>query len=176
MQNISERRIRRRIRRLDEVIFLSRRGRQIPKALFIVQRGAASCDEEARSIRAQQWGPARAAAQVRLQAVIEKQSRDAISTWNAKLHSLPGACTWLRQDNAVTFVVKNESGDLLTIRNQAMESLNWTQVFGIQEHQSSIHDHCQFFSANFPPAIEFEPLPDHHPGHPSGPQADERKS
>lgn len=162
MQNITERRIRRHIRRLDEIIFLCRRGRQIPNALLnTVQRGAASRDE-ARSIRAQQWGPARAAAQVRLQAVIEKQSRDALSKWTARVHTLPGACQWLRQDIAIPFVVKSESGDLLIIRNQAVESLRdfWTQVFGIQEHQCSIQDYCQFFSADFPPAMGFEPLPD----------------
>ena len=94
--------------------------------------------------------------------MIEKQSRDALSKWNARVHTLPGACQWLRQDIAIPFVVQNESGDLLTIRNRAVESLRdfWTQVFGIQEHQCSILDYCQFFSADFPPAMGFEPLPD----------------
>eukprot|EP00435_Cladocopium_sp_Y103_P038689 s1562_g10.t1 len=63
---------------------------------------------------------------------------------------------------AVSFVLKTDNGEVLTIRNQAVEALRdyWSNIFGTINDQCSVHDLCQFYMDDFPPAMDFGPLPD----------------
>ena len=153
-QGISERQLRRHIRRLDETLFLVRRGTSVPESLFKnVQRGCVS-QAESRAIRARKWGEARNLAQSRLQDLLATQSREAVSKWKQRVHTVSGACKWLRQDLAVPYVVKNDSGEILIIRNQAVEALRhfWSNIFGTPENQINVAEFCNYYSEDFPPS------------------------
>jgi hypothetical protein len=58
----------------------------------------------------------------------------------------------LRQDLAVPYVVKNDSGEILIIRNQAVEALRhfWSNIFGTPENQINVAEFCNYYSEDFP--------------------------
>eukprot|EP00438_Fugacium_kawagutii_P030759 Skav215264 [mRNA] locus=scaffold2881:38182:47134:+ [translate_table: standard] len=113
MQCVAERQLRRRIRRLDEALVLSHKRCPIPPGLLAhIFQGAVA--DEKQAVHQRRWGDARAKAKMRLSDIIQVQQREAISKWRSKVHTLTGACKWLRQEMATPYVLKDEQGCLIS--------------------------------------------------------------
>jgi hypothetical protein len=78
------------------------------------------------------FGTAKQLAQDRLQQFLQVHTREAIARWKARVHTIPGAARWLRQESATPFVTQHTDGHVITARHEAVDALRsyWSQIFG----------------------------------------------
>lgn len=161
MQSCQERQLRRYLRRLDEALFHSRRGSSLPQNLKRNILRFPKPREEHVAVSAGLWGQARNLAQCRLQAMIQSQHAAAVAKWKKQVHTIPGACKWLRQEFATPFVVKDQDNHVVASKPEAVEALKsyWSSIFGTAQNAVDIHSFCNFYQHVFPTAPDVASLP-----------------
>ena len=161
MQSIEERQLRRHIRRLDEALVMSRKGSLIPSKLFHnIFRGCSDFDEK-NAVSGQLWGVARKKSMERLTALIQTQQKAAVQKWRDRVHTVPGACRWLRQDLATPYAVRNEQGDIICSKPEAVCALRsfWKPIFGQAADACNAQTFFDHYDMDFPHSAFDEPLP-----------------
>lgn len=109
--------------------------------------------EQERSLISQQlWGPAIHAATQRLNSHLAECKRVAIEKWRARVHDVPGAAKWLRQEDPAPFAIKNSEGQILTSRSLAVRALRsfWATTFGSDHDAINPSDYMRHYE-NFLP-------------------------
>ena len=161
-QSCAERQLRRHLRRLDEIQFISHSGRQIPPNLLRSVSRSVQPENERTALQQRRWGKARQLAHDRLQHTLRCEHQTALARWKERAHTIAGACRWLRQDLAAPYVIKSEDGQVISSKPRAVEMLRdyWQNIFGDAQHsQVDVEDFCNFYQNEFPNVDHFAPLP-----------------
>ena len=113
-QSITERHLRRFIRRLHEARTLAWRRMRIPHTLYKKLLGTNCPASEQEAVRAHAWGLAHQIATVRLRQLQDAHRNDALQKWRARMRDLPQACQWLRKEEAAPLAFKDVDHSILT--------------------------------------------------------------
>ena len=113
-QSITERHVRRFIRRLHEARTLAWRGMRTPHTLYNKLLGTNCPASEQEAVRAHAWGLAHQMATVRLRQLQDAHRNDALQKWRARMRDLPQACQWLRKEEAAPLAFKDVDHSILT--------------------------------------------------------------
>ena len=113
-QDIQERQLRRWIRRLQEAHELARRGKNLPETLRNRLQASKVPLDECEAAQNHRWGLANKLAQERLHTMLKAKQSQKLRDWKTKMHTLTGACRWLRQEAPIPHVLCNAQGQILT--------------------------------------------------------------
>ena len=160
-QSITERHLRRFIRRLHEARTLAWRGMRIPHTLYNKLLGTNCPASEQEAVRAHAWGMAHQMATVRLRQLQDAHRNDALQKWRARMRDLPQACQWLRKEEAAPLAFKDVDHSILTSPPKIVEKLKafWTNVFGFQEFAADVDAFLSAYQDDFPDPLPTPNLP-----------------
>ena len=158
MQSIQERQVRRHLTK-----FHAWKGTSVPPKLMRHLMSPIVPPHERSLIFRHHWGPAIQAAKARLDAVLAQSKSEALSKWRDQIHTLPGACKWLRQENPVSFALRDHENRVVTSRSRGVACLRdfWKGVFGTKESACNPETFIHHFADFIPspqPAPELSPI------------------
>ena len=164
-QSVQERRVRRLVRRLREAQVLQHRGRQVPSELQAALLKSPTGTVDLEDVRMQRYGALLRVAQARLEAILEAKQREALTKWKEDIHTVRGACRWLKREEAVPQLLQTEDGQVLTQPSQALPALKayWGRIFGCPPHPGADHEgfwslYCRFLRGPVSPFPTLDPL------------------
>ena len=134
-QDIHERQLRRWIRRLQEAQQLALRGKTLPEALRNRLQISQVPTDESEAVKNRRWGLAQKLAQDRLHVMLKKKQSQKLSDWKTRMHTLPGACRWLKQEAPIPNVLCDNHGQILTCATAMATELKnfWSHIFGTSQ-------------------------------------------
>ena len=159
-QSQTERRLRRLLRRLDELRSLQKRGTQVSHGLVrACQRGCISFgwDDLACSY---DWAQCRKKVQHALNDILQRSQRDSLQAWKTEIRTYEGACRWLKKGPPPPWTI-NSSFGTTTGRGAGAEHLRqiWEPVFAGPSAYIPQHDEFLKFYEQYVPTCPTVSLP-----------------
>ena len=158
-QDVTERRLRRHIRRLQAAQWVSHHGRQPNPHLVRKLLRDAPVGPERQAISLQQWGGGLQMARNRLNALVKIKHDEAIAQWRQKISEVSGACQWVKRAEPTPWVIRDSRGDITGDRSHAVQDLedHWTTIFGQQDWDPE--PFWQLYAEDLPPRRRAPKLP-----------------
>ena len=132
-QSLSERQLRRLLRRLDEIQLIIHSGKQISRDLARAAKVGCRNWGLERQAEAERWGYCRHYINDKLKDVLKTSHQDAIRHWKAKISTYEGACRYIKKTQCPPWSLRY--GTQVTASRAAGTALlkeQWAQVFGTQ--------------------------------------------
>lgn len=131
-QDVSERQLRRHMRRLKEANYTANSGGAPGATLLKKFRPHDAPDDEKRVVYHHQWGGALRMASARLQRHLKTKHDMAIQNWKEQVAGVSGACRWVKQDHPTPWIIKDPRGAITGDRAHVVQELKdfWQGIFG----------------------------------------------
>ena len=161
-QSLEERVLRRWIRRLKEAHTCGWKGASPSESLLRKIYKFHAPQNEAEAVQQHAWGTAVKLAESRLQSLLQVKSRLALDKWRQRVKTFPGACKWVKLEEAASPVLQTDDGQILSCRTSALKALRdyWANIFGCSAPACSWTVFHDTFQPHLPPTQPSPQLPD----------------